>query len=339
MGSAKIKAGIVGASGFSGRELLRLLLDHPDVEVTYAAANDTNRPVAEIWPEFAGKTELVCETHDPVRAAGCDIVFLATPHTVSMKLAPDLLEHGVRVIDLSGDFRLESEAEYIKWYKADEHEAPELLEAAVYGLPELYAEDIKTAKLIANPGCYPTASILSAAPLMKRNVVSVHIDAKSGYSGAGIANAEALAKSTKDNFKAYKILRHQHSPEIVEQLSSLAGHKLSVAFVPHLLPFERGIFATVYVSLEEGLKQADVQAIYEDFYKDAAFVQVVPADEDLELRDVVGTNYLKLHVAADPEQKLVVVTAVIDNLVKGASGQAVQNLNLMYGLDEKAGLE
>jgi N-acetyl-gamma-glutamyl-phosphate reductase len=339
MGNAKTKAGIVGASGFSGRELLRLLLGHPQVEVVYAAANDTKRPVAEIWPEFAGKTDLACETYDAARAAQADVVFLATPHTVSMKLAPELLEKGARVIDLSGDFRLESEAEYIKWYKADEHDAPHLLDDAVYGLPEVYARQIKDAKLIANPGCYPTASILSVAPLARKGIVSVHIDAKSGYSGAGIANAEALAKATKDNFKAYKILQHQHSPEIVEQLSFLAGKPLDVAFVPHLLPFERGIFATVYITLHEGLAQADAQALYEDFYKDAAFVQVAPADEDIELRDIVGTNNLKLHVAADPKQKLVVATAVVDNLIKGASGQAVQNLNLMYGYGETAGLK
>jgi len=338
MGNVKPKVGIVGASGYSGRELLRLLLDHPQVEVAYAAANNTTRPIADIWPEFTGKTDLVCEVYDPAKAAAAALIFLATPHTVSMKLAPELLEQGARVIDLSGDFRLASEAEYIKWYKTDEHDAPQLLDDAVYGLPELYAGQIKDAKLVANPGCYPTASILSAAPLTRKDIVSIHIDAKSGYSGAGIANAENLSRETKDNFKAYKVLQHQHSPEIVEQLSFLAGKPLAVAFVPHLLPFERGIFATVYISLQDALAQDEAQALYEDFYKDAAFVQVVPADEDVDLRSIVGTNDLKLHVAADPEQKLVVVTAVLDNLVKGASGQAVQNLNLMYGFEETAGL-
>jgi N-acetyl-gamma-glutamyl-phosphate reductase len=338
MENSKIKVGIVGISGYSGRELLRLLLNHPNAEVIYTAANKAEGRVADIWQEFAGKTDLVCEVYDAAEATKSDVVFLATPHTVSMKLAPGLLEKGVRVIDLSGDFRLASEQEYIKWYKADEHDAPHLLDDAIYGLPELYANQLKDAKLVANPGCYPTASILSAAPLARKDIVSIHIDAKSGFSGAGIVQADTLRQDMKDNFKAYKILKHQHSPEIVEQLSFLAGRPLPIAFVPHLLPFERGIFATVYISLQEALSQEDAQLLFEDFYSDAPFVEVVPADTDVELKDVVGTNDLKLHISAGPEQKLVVVTAVLDNLIKGASGQAVQNLNIMYGFDETTGL-
>ncbi len=182
-----------------------------------------------------------------------------------MKLAPELLQKGVRVIDMSGDFRLSSEEEYTRWYKADEHAAANLLDDAVYGLPELYAEQLRGAKLVANPGCYPTASILSVAPVARKGIVSVHIDAKSGISGAGIAHTESLLKDMKDNFKAYKVLKHQHSPEIVEQLSLLAAQPFPVAFVPHLLPFERGIFATVYISLQEPLAQAEAQALFEDF--------------------------------------------------------------------------
>jgi N-acetyl-gamma-glutamyl-phosphate reductase len=338
MENPKIKIGIVGISGYSGRELLSILLHHPGADIVYVSANKTEGPVSDIWPELAGKTDLVCRPYDGAEAAKTDLVFLATPHTVSMKLAPELVEKGVRIIDMSGDFRLASEKEYVKWYKADEHDAPHLLDDAVYGLPELYAGQLKGAKLVANPGCYPTASILSVAPVAQKNIISVHIDAKSGVSGAGIAHTETLLKDMKDNFKAYKILKHQHSPEIVEQLSFLAARPLPVAFVPHLLPFERGIFATVYISLQDAITQEDAQASYEDFYKDAPFVTVVPADGGVELKDVVETNDLKLHVTADPEQKLLVVTAVLDNLVKGASGQAVQNFNLMYGFDETAGL-
>ncbi len=338
MENAKIRVGIIGISGYSGRELLRLLLGHPHAEVTYVSAKSTEGPVSDIWPEFAGKTDLVCQPYDIAEAAKADVIFLATPHTVSMKLAPELLEKGVRIIDMSGDFRLASEQEYIKWYKADEHDAPHLLDDAVYGLPELYAKQLKDAKLVANPGCYPTASILSAAPIAQKDIVSIHIDAKSGVSGAGIAKAEVLLEDMEDNFKAYKVLQHQHSPEIVEQLSFLAGRPLQIAFVPHLLPFERGIFATTYISLQEALSQAEAQTLFEEFYKDAPFVTVAPADGDVDLKSVVGTNDLRLHVATDPGQKLLVITAVLDNLIKGASGQAVQNLNLMYGFDETTGL-
>lgn len=334
-----IKVAIVGVSGYSGRELLRLLLDHPQAEVVYVSANTTTGKVSDMWPEFAGKTDLVCEPYEADKAAKTDLVFLATPHTVSMRLAPELLERGARVIDISGDFRLSSPEEYAKWYKTPDHAAPHLLEDAVYGLPEIFKPQIKDARLIANPGCYPTVSILAIAPLAKLDIRNIHIDAKSGISGAGIAHTEHLLAEMKDNFKAYKILAHQHSPEIVEQVSLLAGRPLPIAFVPHLLPFERGIFATVYVSLETPLTQPDAQKLFEDFYQSAPFVEVVPDNVELELKSVVGTNKVQIHVAAAPEQKLLVITATIDNLIKGASGQAVQNFNLVYGFDETTGLE
>jgi len=333
-----IKVGIVGVSGYSGRELLRFLLDHPGAEVVYVSANTTVGKVSDLWPEFAGRTDLVCEPYQVAEAAKADLVFLATPHTVSMRLAPELLDEGVKVIDISGDFRLSSPEEYTKWYKTSDHAAPHLLQDAVYGLPEIYGERIKDASLIANPGCYPTVSILSVAPLTKLNITSVHIDAKSGVSGAGIAHTEKLLAEMKDNFKAYKVLSHQHSPEIIEQLSLLAGRKLPIAFVPHLLPFERGIFATIYVSLPEPLTQAEAQKLFEDFYQTSSFVEVVPEKTELELKTVIGTNNMQIHVAAAPEQNLLVITATIDNLIKGASGQAIQNFNLIYGFDEKTGL-
>lgn len=320
--------------------MLRLLLGHPQTEVVYVSANTTAGPVSAIWPEFKGQTDLQCGPYDVEAAAqsGVEVIFLATPHTISMQLAPELLSREIKVIDISGDFRLSSDSEYTNWYKADHHAAPYLLSEAVYGLPEIHKDSIKKARLIANPGCYPTAAILAAAPVAKRGVDSIHIDAKSGISGAGVRHAERLTAGMKDNFKAYKILKHQHSPEIVEQLSLLADDKLSVAFVPHLLPFDRGIFATVYIRLKKSLSQASAQKLFEDFYKEAPFVEVVPEDVELDLKSVVGTNNLRLHVAADPAQNLLVITAVIDNLIKGASGQAVQNLNLMYGLGEETGL-
>ena len=326
-------------SGYSGRELLRILLAHPRAEVVYVSANSTRGPVSKIWPEFAGKTDLVCEPYAAEKADVADVIFLATPHKISMQLAPDLLERGKKVIDISGDFRLASPEEYVKWYKAERHVAPHLLPEAVYGLPELYAAKIKAADLIANPGCYPTVSILAVAPLAKLGIKGVHIDAKSGTSGAGIAHAERLLGEMRDNFRAYKILNHQHTPEITEQLSKLANRPVQVAFVPHLLPFERGIFATVYVQLTEAMEQAEGQKLFEDFYAGKAFVHVVPPEQEIELRTVVGTNNLLVHVSAAPEQKLVVVTATLDNLIKGAAGQAVQNFNVMYGFGETVGLK
>lgn len=339
MTDSSVKVGIVGISGYSGRELLRLMLDHPKAELVYVSANTTEGPVGDIWPEFAGRTDLVCKPYDPAEAAAAGLIFLATPHTVSMKLAPGLLERGVRVIDMSGDFRLADAKEYTRWYAADRHEAPHLLDDAVYGLPELYAEQIKGARLVANPGCYPTAGILSVAPVAQKGVSGIHIDAKSGVSGAGVSKADKLLGQMKDNFKAYKVLAHQHSPEITEQLSYLAGKELPVAFVPHLLPFERGIFATVYISLDKPMTQPQAQETFERFYRDAPFVKVLPPDADLEIRGVVGTNDAQVQVSADPKQKLLVVTTVIDNLIKGASGQAVQNFNLIYGFDQTAGLK
>lgn len=333
-----VKVGIVGVSGYSGRELLRLLLDHPNAEVIYVSAKTSTGPVADIWPEFKGRTDLACQPYNAADAANADLIFLATPHTISMKLAPELLERGIKVIDMSGDFRLSSAKEYAKWYNTPNHAAPHLLDDAAYGLPEVYAKRIKNAQLVANPGCYPTASILSVAPLLQLGINSIHIDAKSGISGAGVARTTQLLSDMKDNFKAYRVLSHQHSPEIIEQIGLLAGQPLAVAFVPHLLPIERGIFATVYVSLQKLLSQPDAQRLFEDFYHAAPFIEIMPEETDLELRSVIGTNKLQIHIAADPVQKLLVITTVIDNLIKGASGQAIQNFNIMYGFNESSGL-
>ncbi len=330
----------MGISGYSGREILKLMLNHPGTEVIYASANKTTGPVAEIWPELAGKTNLICQTYNLDEASKADLIFLATPHTISMKLAPELLKRNVKVIDMSGDFRLSSEREFVKWYKAaSEHSAPDLLDVAVYGLPELYSEQIKDARLVANPGCYPTVSILAVRPLLDHHIKTIYIDAKSGVSGAGIRQTERLMVEMKDNFKAYKILAHQHTPEITEQLALVAGKPIQVAFVPHLLPIERGIFATIYVSLESPLIQADAQKLFESFYKNSAFVKVLPGDADLAIKNVVGTNNLQIQLTAATDQNLLVITSVIDNLIKGAAGQAVQNFNIMFGLEETTGLK
>ena len=336
------KVGIVGISGYSGCIALEILLGHKGVTVTYVSANNTQGAVADIWPQLKGKTDLVCSKFDLNTATKlCDLVFLAVPHTVSLKITPQLLEKGVRVIDLSGDYRLQDTASYEKWYGA-KHSDPKNLANAVYGLPELFREKIKKAKLVSNPGCYPTAALLGLLPLVTAktdDIKSIIIDAKSGVSGAGKKKAEDLmATGQKENFKAYKALAHQHTPEIDQFLSKVAEKKIAVEFIPHLLPLDRGILETIYVQLKGTVEIDQVVTLYKKFYKTEPFVRVLPAGEQPELKNVVKTNYCDIGFAVNEKKNLVAVTAAIDNLVKGASGQAVQNMNIMFGFPEKEGL-
>ncbi len=337
-----IKVGIVGISGYSGEETLKLLLNHPDVRVTYISANNTKGKIADIWPQLAGKINLYCGKFDLKKAADlCDLVFLAVPHTVSMMIAPKLLKEGVQVIDLSGDYRLNSVAQYKKWYGAT-HKDSQNLSKAVYGLPELYREDIKKARLIANPGCYPTAALLALAPFISihgKSVESIVIDAKSGVSGAGRKASVALNYcEVNENFKAYKVLNHQHAPEIDLYLSKISHKPVKINFVPHLLPVNRGILETIYVHLDQKLSLVTLHKVYKKFYKTEPFVRIVPSGAQPELQNVVGTNMCDIGLALSPNKRLLVITSVIDNLVKGAAGQAVQNMNIMSGFKETAGL-
>lgn len=337
-----IKIGIVGISGYSGATALELLLNHPNVRVTYASANNTTGTIGDIWPQLSGKTTLVCSAFDAAKAINlCELIFLAVPHAVSMELTPILLQGGLRVIDLSGDYRLKTANRYKQWYGAI-HTDSKNLNKAVYGLPELYREDIKKANLIANPGCYPTAALLALMPFVSTYgewIASIVIDAKSGVSGAGRKAKLALNFcEVNENFKAYKVLNHQHAPEIDLYLSKMTKIPTHVNFVPHLLPINRGILETIYVHLNQKLSLSAVHKLYKRFYKTEPFVRVVPLDRQPELRNVVGTNMCDIGLAINEDKNLMVITSVIDNLVKGAAGQAVQNMNIMYGFNETAGL-
>ncbi|MBI5150411.1 MAG: N-acetyl-gamma-glutamyl-phosphate reductase [Candidatus Omnitrophica bacterium] len=338
-----VNVGIVGISGYSGGVALELLLNHPKARVSYVSANNTQGKVAEIWPKLAGRTPLVCEKFDIERAVAlCDVFFLAVPHTVSMEITPKILAAGKRVIDLSGDYRLKKISAYAQWYGA-EHKDEKNLAKAVYGLPELYRADIRKARLIANPGCYPTAALLALAPLSTTHakaIESIAVDAKSGVTGAGRkAKLQFAFGEVNENFRAYKALYHQHVPEMELYLAKLAGKALTIDFVPHLLPVNRGILETIYVRLKEKLTLAEVHKIYERFYKKEPFVRVLAPEAQPELRGVVGTNMCDIGLVVSKDGRLVVITSAIDNLMKGASGQAVQNMNIMCGFKEEEGLQ
>ena len=336
-----LRVGIVGVSGYTGKEVLAILLKHPLVRVTYVAANNTQGPIAEIYPEFLNCTTLVCRKfsiNDAVK--NCDVVFLALPHTESMHVAGKLLKAGLKVVDLSADYRLKNPKVYEQWY-GHKHVDAKNIAKAVYGLPELYRQKIKKASFVANPGCYPTAAILGLAPLVatRKDIGQVIVDAKSGVSGAGRKAVVGLLQAeTAENFKAYKVLSHQHTPEINQCLSQLAGKNLGVHFVAHLLPIVRGILDTIYVPLKDGITLNQLHTLYKKFYKIEPFVRLHPLGSQPEIKNVAHTNFCDLGLALSADKKTVVITSVIDNLVKGAAGQAVQNMNIMCGFHETEGL-
>lgn len=337
-----IKAGIVGISGYSGSKTLEILLKHPEVRVTYVSANNTTGKVSDINPRLNGLTNLECQKYDLNKAAElCDVIFLAVPHTVSMEITPDLLKAQKRVIDFSGDYRLASSADFKKWYGA-EHKDIKNLSKAVYGLPEIYRAKIKTADLVSNPGCYPTAALLGLAPLTMAHsdsVGSIIIDAKSGVSGAGKKiTAGFIFAEVNENFKAYKVLNHQHTPEINRYLSNASGRDFAVTFVPHLLPVNHGILETMYVTLNEEMPDEKIHTLYKKFYKTEKFVRVLELGQQPELKNVVGTNFCDIGLTVSEGQELLVITSAIDNLIKGAAGQAVQNMNVMCDFKETEGL-
>lgn len=337
-----IKTGIIGVSGYSGATALEILLKHRRVRVHYVSAISTQGKIEDILPRLKGRTTLTCEVLNLKKAIEtCEVLFLAVPHTASMDITPQLLKAGRRVIDLSGDYRLQSTTVYKQWY-GKPHADKKNLAKAVYGLPELYREKIKKAQLVSNPGCYPTAAILGLAPLMatrSKHIQSIIIDAKSGVSGAGKKLSSPLMFGELDeNFKAYKVLNHQHTPEIEQYLSRVAGGEVKVTFVPHLLPVKHGILETIYVTLKKETDLNELQNIYQKFYKTEPFVRVLDKGIQPELKDVVGTNYCDIALTLSADKKMLVVTAAIDNLYKGAAGQAVQNMNIMYGFDETEGL-
>ena len=335
-----IRVGIVGGTGYTGVELLRLLARHPDVELTaITSRGDAGKPVADMFPSLRRHVSLAFS--DPAQAGldKCDVVFFATPNGVAMHQVPALLESGVKVIDLAADFRLKDEAAWEKWYGMA-HACPEVLAEAVYGLPEANRARIRGARIIANPGCYPTAVQLGFLPLVEAGVVDLDgliADAKSGVSGAGRkAEVHALFSEAADNFKAYGVGGHRHLPEIRQGLEAAAGRDVGLTFVPHLTPLIRGIHATLYARLTG---DCDIQSLFEERYRGERFVDVMPSGSHPETRSVRASNMCRIAVHRPQGSDIVVVLSVIDNLVKGAAGQAVQNMNLMFGLDESCGLE
>lgn len=338
----KTRVAICGATGYTGFELIRLLLNHPNAEITSVTSRQSaGMKMSRVLHAVAGRCDLELEQIDPdVIAEKADVVFTALPHKEAMDTVAAFIERGKKVVDLSADFRLRDQSVYEEWYQA--HSQPRLIEEAVYGLPELYREKIRGARLIANPGCYPTATVLAAAPLIKSGraqLTHVIADCKSGASGAGRKATQALSfAEVNEGVKAYSVFAHRHTPEITQELSALAGKDVGVTFTPHLIPMQRGILSTVYLQLEKPMSTEALRDFYRDFYAGEPFVRVLPGTDVPRTRDVAGSNYCDLAPVAGPGGRVICLGA-IDNLIKGASGAAVQNMNLMLGLEETAGLE
>lgn len=340
----KIKVGIVGGTGYTGVELLRILSQHPQVDLhAITSRSEEGVAVADMFPSLRGKVDLRFVTPDNASLGDCDVVFFATPHGVAMSQARELIDAGVRVIDLAADFRLQDLDAFEKWYKMP-HSCPDVLKNdSAYGLVEINREKIKDAKLIGNPGCYPTTVILGLAPLLEKGLIELSgiiADCKSGASGAGRgASVANLLSEASDNFKAYGVSGHRHHPEISEHLSAIAGEPVGLTFVPHLVPMIRGMFSTIYVRIKPEAREVDFQALYEERYADERFIDVMPAGSMPETRAVRASNDLRIALSQPGGGDTLIVLVVQDNLVKGAAGQAVQNMNLMFGLPESSGLD
>ncbi|MBU0680176.1 MAG: N-acetyl-gamma-glutamyl-phosphate reductase [Proteobacteria bacterium] len=336
------KIGIVGASGYTGVELARLLVNHPDVELTVATSRQyAGKMLSDVYPNLRGLTDIVLEDvviEDLVNRA--DLFFTAVPHQTAMNIVPAFLAAGKKVVDLSADFRIDDAEVYEAWYQT--HIAKEFLEEAVYGLPEINRAKIKGARLVANPGCYPTSIILGLAPLLKNGIIdpsTIIADSKSGTSGAGrSASVATLYCEVTDGFKAYKVGNHRHTPEIEQEIAKLAGQGVIISFTPHLVPMVRGILSTIYAGLAKDVSQAEVDSMYQDFYKNERFVRPCAPGTFPATQFVRGSNYCDIGCKVDLRTKRIVVVSAIDNLVKGAAGQAVQNMNIVLGLGEASGL-
>ena len=336
----KIKVGIVGGTGYTGIELLRILVNHPHVEIEVVTSrSDAGVKIDSVYPNFHGLLDL-CFTEPNIETLSeCNVVFFATPNGTAMWMASALLEKGVKVIDLSADFRIINPEIWAKWY-GQEHACPDLIKQAVYGLPEINREAIKNADLIACPGCYPTAVQLGFLPLIEKGLIDLSqliADVKSGVSGAGRkAQIGTLMSETGESFKAYAVEGHRHFPEITQNLEQVAEHSINLTFVPHLVPMIRGIHATLYAQLDA--EYGELQTLFEQRYQNEEFVDVLPQGSHPDTRNVRGGNRCQIAVHKPQNGQMVVVLSVIDNLVKGASGQAVQNMNIMFGFDEKSAL-
>lgn len=338
-----IKVAIAGASGYTGLELLRLLIKHPHVEITaITSEKHQGQKLADVFPSFGGFSELLFQSLTSGIADECDILFLALPHTTAMNQIPAFLKGNCRVIDLSADFRLKSQVTFEQWYSVP-HEQKEALDQAVYGLPELHRDSIRSAKLVANPGCYPTSVTLALAPLMQTDWVdldTIIADCKSGVSGAG----RKLAINTQfsecnEAVSAYGLATHRHTPEIEQEISALAGREIRVTFSPHLMPMTRGMLSTIYINLKKDLELEELGKHYREYYKNEPFVRILNLGTFANTHHVAGSNFCDIGLQIDARNRRIILTSAIDNLVKGAAGQAVQNMNIMLGLDEKTALD
>ena len=339
-----IKVGIIGSTGYAGGELARLLLQRDDIEIKwYGSRSYIGQKYASLYPNMYKIVDEECMDDNMKELAGqVDVVFTATPQGLCASLVDEEILSKVKIIDLSADFRIKDVSVYEEWYKLP-HASPQFLEEAVYGLPEVNRERVKQARLIANPGCFPTCSFLSVYPLVKEGLVdpdTIIIDAKSGTSGAGRgAKMDSLYCEVNENIKAYGVGTHRHTPEIEEQLSYAAGRPVTISFTPHLVPMNRGILVTAYGSLTKEVTYEEVRAVYDKYYKDEFFVRVLEKDVVPQTRWVEGSNFADVNFKIDPRTRRIVMMGAIDNMVKGAAGQAIQNMNLMFGLPENTGLK
>jgi N-acetyl-gamma-glutamyl-phosphate reductase len=335
--------GIVGATGYTGVELLRLVVQHPEVEVTVLTSQKyAGVPIDQVFPSLTGRLQIKCEeiTIDRI-SQKTDFIFTAVPHKTAMETVPLFYQKGKRVVDLSADFRIKDPEVYERWYQ--KHTCVDLLSESVYGLPELHREEIKNAKIVGNPGCYPTGALIGLIPLIKRGMISyehIVIDSKSGVSGAGRdVVLGSLFCEVNEGVKAYKIFDHRHLPEIEQELSQLAQKKIMVTFVPHLIPMDRGILTTIYVNLNKKIKTEDALSIFQEYYRGEPFIRIYPKGKIPNTKDVRGSNYCDIGVIVNESDSRAVIVTAIDNLVKGASGEAVQNMNIMLGYPETMGLD
>ena len=338
------KVGIIGATGYAGSELVRILLGHKDVEIKwYGSRSYIDKKYASIYQNFFQLVDATCmDDNMEALADQVDVIFTATPQGLCASLVNEEILSKVKIIDLSADFRIKDVKVYEEWYKL-EHKSPQFIEEAVYGLCEINREDVKKARLVANPGCYTTCSILTCYPLVKEGIIdpnTIIVDAKSGTSGAGRgAKVDNLFCEVNENMKAYGVATHRHTPEIEEQLGYACGEKITINFTPHLVPMNRGILATAYASLKKDVTYEEVKAIYDKYYADEKFVRVLEKDVVPETKWVEGSNFVDVNFKIDERTGRIIMMGALDNIVKGAAGQAVQNMNLMFGLDEKEGLE
>ena len=336
------RVAVVGATGYAGAELVRLLSGHPHVTLTVLTSrNYVGEPFDQIYPSMTGVVNLSCEDYDLDRVSeDADVIFTALPHKLPMEIVPGLIEKGKKVIDLSADFRFHDVDRYEAHYQP--HTAKALLSRTVYGLSEIYADDIRNASLVGNPGCYPTSVLLPLVPLVKKGLLaldSLIADSKSGVSGAGRSpSLTTLYSAVAESFKAYKVAGHRHNPEMEEVLSRQAGQDVAITFVPHLVPMSRGMETTIYATLLSGVGLEDVRACLKKFYGERTFVRLLPDDRPPNTLNVRGTNFCDIGLALDKRSNRLILMATIDNLVKGAAGQAVQNMNIMLGMDETTGL-